>query len=131
MLWKFKLASQNLYLAWVKCDCRWKTPNWYQKLDFAGKQLFFNFYELKTFSNHDPFFEIGLLLWSFTKWKYNRYLWKYSVKKTKTLVNISDDRYLNHIFIWNLAVLVLHVEISSKDKYNIRYPWMSHRDRFE
>ena len=44
-----------------------------------------------------PFFEIDLFLWSFTKWKYNRYLWKYSARKPKTFVNISDHRYLDRL----------------------------------
>ena len=60
-----------------------------------------------------PFFEIDLFLWSFTKWKYNRYLWKYYARKPKTFVNISDHRYLDHVFIWNLAILSSVLYIST------------------
>ena len=65
--WQLKILNKilgrekgvtNFHVAWVKCNCRRKTPNGYQKFDITEKTIILNFYyyKLKRFYNRDPFF---------------------------------------------------------------------------
>ena len=55
--WHLKILKQNFrqvtifHVAWVKCNCRRKTPNGYQKFDITEKTIILNFhyYKLKRF----------------------------------------------------------------------------------